>query len=131
MNKKSTLASFGYEGLDPSAGEIITETVDYLRNHIQEGLMASPNTDNTKYDVTAGWTIVGGANVFVDAVSAVAGPGANKTGCLQVDGQGVISFYENADKEPEDGKVKICDLITDASSVITVDNTTKAVCPSY
>jgi hypothetical protein len=129
-NMKATLASFGHEGLNPTAGEILSETVDFLRNHVQEGIIASQNTDNTKYDVTPGHAIVSGVNVFTDAVTAP-GPGPNKVGCLQLTSQGTIEFFEDPDHEPEKGKVKICDLTTDGSSIITVDNTTRAVCPPY
>lgn len=130
-NRKSDLHSFGFYGLNPSAGDIISNTVDWARHHIQEGLIASPNTDPAKYDVTAGWAIIQGNNVFVNAVSAAASPGNSKVGCLQVDDQGTISFYEDPDHEPEKTKVKICDLETDATGVITIDNTTRAVCPPY
>ena len=131
VNNKAQLETFGFQGLDPSAGEIIANTVDYLRNHVQEGLIADVNADNTKYDVTAGCAIVDGTNVFTDAVTAADGPGPNKVGCLQIDDQGTIEFYEDPDHTPEKGKVKLCDLETDGSSVITVDNTTRAVCPPY
>ena len=130
-NEKATLISFGWEGLVPSAGEIIANTVDYLKNHVQEGMIAAQNTDNTKYDVTAGWAIVNGSNVFTDPVGAADGPGPNKVGCLQVDDQGTIEFYEDPDHEPEKGKVRLGNLTTDGSSVVTIDNTTRAVCPPY
>jgi len=132
MNTVPQLLAYGLKGLDPGVGEMLYNTIHYLRFHVVgDGLKVTPDTDTTKWDLSAGDAVVNGVYLEVDALDAQTGPGNSKKGVIQLDDQGTVEFYESDTYEPEEGKLKLAQIDTDASGNITADNTKRPVCPSY
>jgi hypothetical protein len=132
MNTISQLMAWGLKGLTPSAGEMLFNTIHYLRFHVVgAGLKVTPDTDTTKWDLSAGDAVVNGVYLEVGALDAQTGPGNSKKGVIQLSEQGIAEFYESDTYEAEEGKLKLAQIDTDASGNITADNTKRPVCPSY
>lgn len=131
-NTVPQLKAWGLKGLDPGMGEMLYNTIYYLRFHVLgDGLKVTPNTDTTKWDLSPGDAVVDGVYLEVSALSAQIGPGNSKKGVIQLDSSGTAEFYESDTYESEDGKLKLAQIDTDGSGNITADNTKRPVCPPY